>query len=544
MAGAGIAAEDSPVSAVAIFLPLLAAALPAITAVALLALHSWRKNFGYSWLIAAAGSLSAFGIALAGGMSLPHSFLLADWQPRPLLPDSPALTIDLISWSFLTAILALNLVTVLTDVYRSATGERPGSHWLALSAGLLLSATAGFSVLSGNMLTLMLSWSAVDLVSLLIWLAYAPSKSEGQAAVLAFGLRLAGSGVIVWCHLQSTTAGTPTALTALVPGAAILSLAAAGLRLGLFPPHRPLPTLSTLTPALHTLTWLAGLAPAWMLMVRAGVAGLSGQTLFLLLGAAGLVYACLAWVSTPSAGEGLPYWSMAVSALALGCAARGESLAALAWGITGLLGGGLICLTSARPRALTPILILGAIGLSALPFSPTWPGASLYRSPYNALQLFYLLGQGLLLVGFVRLAMRRTPLPAAAERWVWLIYPLGLALLPITQFFLAWQGRPGRPGGMQGWPGWIESGLVVIGLGLSVSSGALILRRPRQIYFKRFRPIFELDWLYRAGGGLLRLTGRVVNFLSFALEGRAGLLWALLALALLLSLLAQMGLGS
>jgi hypothetical protein len=53
----------------------------------------------------------------------------------------------------------------------------------------------------------------------------------------------------------------------------------------------------------------------------------------------------------------------------------------------------------------------------------------------------------------------------------------------------------------------------------------------------------EWGWLYRVVWTVYRGSGHAAARLAWALEGRAGLLWALLALVLLLSLLAQIGLG-
>jgi hypothetical protein len=241
------------------------------------------------------------------------------------------------------------------------------------------------------------------------------------------------------------------------------------------------------------------------------------------------------------------YWTLGVSALVLGSAARGLGFAALAWSVAGLLVGGLAGLAVVRPRRLAIALLIGAALFSGLPLTPAWPGVALYGAPFQPLALIYLLGHALLLIGFVRLVLRRSSIPETAERWVWLLYPLGLALLPLSHAWIAWKWRSG--GDFAAWPGWILSGLVIVGLGMVVllAGGLLRLRGQRWIDERltgRVLRGFELSGLYRLGWWIYRRGMRVASFMSWALEGRPGLLWALLALVLLLSLLAQLGLGS
>ena len=55
--------------------------------------------------------------------------------------------------------------------------------------------------------------------------------------------------------------------------------------------------------------------------------------------------------------------------------------------------------------------------------------------------------------------------------------------------------------------------------------------------------ILELSWLYRIFVILFRSAERMVVTINTILEGRAAILWTLLALALLLSLFVSLGSG-
>jgi hypothetical protein len=331
---------------------------------------------------------------------------------------------------------------------------------------------------------------------------------------------------------------------ALEVGAGTALTVAAALRLGLLPPHRPIPELAQLPPALHTLAWLAGSAPGWLALVRGAAGGVpNGAGWLLLLGALTLIYAVSQWLQAATAREGLPYWTLALAALALGSAGRGLPFAALGWGVSGLLTGGLMALALVRSRRLLPVLLLGSLALTGLPFTPAWPGAALFEAPLFLTLPIYLLSQAFLLVGVARLVLRNAPPPPTAERWVWLIYPLGLGLLPATGWVILFGLRPGVPGGLTAWPGWISAGLIVMSVGLAVLLAAGGQRYRRKLPHLRPTRVFELRGLYMGLHQGFNALGRAARLAGWALEGRAGLLWALLVLALLLSLLAQMGIG-
>jgi hypothetical protein len=252
----------------------------------------------------------------------------------------------------------------------------------------------------------------------------------------------------------------------------------------------------------------------------------------------------------------MPYYLLGYSALALAGAARGLPYAGMAWGLAGMLTGGLLALLGPRTRGPAVPLLAGGLFAAGLPFTPTWPGVDLFAWPFPPTLILFLAGLGLLLAGFLRHALRRSPPPPTAERWVWLIYPLGLGVLPAAHAAIAFVLRPGTADGLRQQPGTLASGLSLVAVGVAIFTAALVQRRrpasqrrsaagrfPAAMSGERLRPALEWAWMYRAGWSLYMWLGRTAARLTWALEGRAGLLWALLALMLLLSLLAQMGLG-
>jgi hypothetical protein len=525
---------------------LLLIALPVTTAALIGAVRLMRPAFAYHWLIATLGSLLAW---IAAWLVRPDTALnlpLANWQPRILLPISPAFLLDSKSWPFVLALTTLALAVLTTDVARPATSRARG-YWFDLIAYLLLIAISILATLSGNLLTLLLTWALLSGLELFIRLSISQESPSGRSAVITFALRLAGIGCGVVAGMVAYAAGSPLSLTTIAPQVSPYLLAAAGISLGIFPINPSNPQDEVKRPGLNTMLRLAPCAPALVLLARVGLAGSPAnlESLFLLLAGWALIYAGISWGGASTAQNGLGYWILGLASLALASAAVGQSNASLAWGAAVLFTGGVFSLATWRVRGLALFWLLGLVSISALPFSPTWAGAGLYALPLQPMLLILLAGQGLFLAGTLRQALHLPSPLTRAERWVGSLYLAGLLLLMASHYTVAWFARQAPEVIGQPQVGWIETGISMVALGLAVVATPLYLRRRGRpaSRISGLRSALELAWLYRLVGAIYRALERIIITIGSALEGRAGILWTLLALALLISLFASLGLG-
>jgi hypothetical protein len=212
----------------------------------------------------------------------------------------------------------------------------------------------------------------------------------------------------------------------------------------------------------------------------------------------------------------------------------------------------MLFLFSARHRYLLPLPVFGLLGFLGLPFTPAWGGMQLYtsRTVLYVLPLF-VLAHALLGVGYVHHAVRSEPLPGQSQRWVGLLYPLGLALFPVIQFTWLWQAMH--------WPSVLRLSIAspdtthlplltwmggALALGLAVLFLWISHRRhpnpPR--WLSSIGPqILSLRWFYNFLGIAFHISIRLVGFLTGLLEGDGGILWVLVLLALLVVLLLHGG---
>jgi hypothetical protein len=266
----------------------------------------------------------------------------------------------------------------------------------------------------------------------------------------------------------------------------------------------------------------------------------------LLLGLTGLaaLFAGISWVLAANELDGRPAWILGMTSLAVAAAVRGQPEASMAWGLATLFSGGLLFLSSTKDRRVSWLTFLGILGISALPYTPAWNGARLFAPPFSFWMVIYLISHALLVIGYALHILRDIRPLRGVERWVWLIYPIGLALLPATHFSFAWlAGSIGAPfvseaGPIIWWIGAASLGLAALGIAWIWRSGELP-RTPLTI----LESIFSLNWLYRLLWGIYRSISRLIAFLTTVFEGEGGVLWTLLILMLLFSLLARNGGG-
>ncbi|HLE15572.1 MAG TPA: hypothetical protein VI776_12555 [Anaerolineales bacterium] len=508
-----------------------------LTPVIMLIVRLVRPGFVYHWLLAVGGAGIAWLMVLLAGLQFPRTLELVAWKPEILFTSSPFLIVDRFSWPFAAGIATLLLAVILTDVARPAEVD-----WSSWAGELSLAGLGLFAILAGNPLTLVLAWTAIDLLELTILLGEVKEAGATREVVIRFSIRLVGSFLLIAAGLSSEDTGAGLSFSVTSPRAILLFLAAGGLRLGVFPLHFPFRQRQGIRLGLDILTLLIPAASTLVLLTRSAsameISGLTAQFSSLLMFMVGCaaVLAATAWCVGVDAFEGRQVWVLATASLALAATLRAQPEASLAWGLAVIFAGGLLLLATVRNRWISWFMMVGVAGFSALPLTPTWGGADLFTAPFSPLLLLYWIAHILLLMGYARHALRLSGSFAGLERWVILIYPLGLGLLALVYFLVGWRIRP-QTGGLP-LALWLEGLLALIVAGLALywtRRHDRLLHKARAIV----EPIFSLDWLYLLVGFFYQLLDRIVGFITLILEGEGGILWVLLWTVLVLLLLAR-----
>jgi hypothetical protein len=433
------------------------------------------------------------------------------------------------------ALAALCASVIWTSVVRNEDDPIPWAGILALAAFGIL------AVAAESPLTLLLAWSAIDLFELITMLRSTEGEIQSQAAINAFTVRLAGTGLVLWADLVSVSAGTPLDFRSIPPGAGIFLLIAAGLRLGVLPMHLPYRKDNIVRRGFGTELRLVSAASSLALLARIPASALKSDLTpyLLILAAFAALYAGWMWLRSSDEILGRPFWILGVASLAVAKSLRGNPAGSTGWGVALILCGGLLFLFSARRRSILWLPIMGLWAFSTLPFSLT---GSAWKAGNSLSWLFivpFLPAQALLMAGFLRHSLHpgETSLESQ-EKWVKIIYPTGLLIPLVVALLLGFWGWPGaRVVGL--W--WLAIVVILLTAGFSILSVRILIRMPTGNPSGHWTQIFRLDRFYSVLDVLYQFFRRIADIVTGSLEGDGGLLWSFLLLVLILSILSTQG---
>lgn len=507
----------------------------------------WRPRMGITWFVSTITAFITWLVILFMRFRIPETFTVGFQDTPGVITFSAKLLSDSISWPYAWALSASLLACTLVFAIHLSVKDTNLPGRFTLPASMIFGSVGLWAIYSANLNNLILAWAAIDL----LWLLFMLLGSQDHQAILTafavrgFGLFLAVSAAFtqqadipLTFPIENTTSNTLVFL-----GAAI--------RLGSIPLGGKILEKNISNKDLHFFINLVIAASALIYITRGSV-GISTGLESIFLGVAGiLALLCgLTWlIFNPGTGK-VWLWVSGISVLSLIAALIREEQASLAWGIVLILPGSLLLYTHYRPRFLTIWTLAGLIMLCTLPFTPAWQGIRIYPLPDQFIRhgfgwLFWLLAQTLLLAGYL-IAIRKPKLSLpGSDRWVEIIYPIGLVFLPLTHISILVFGEPGLTNDLQGFPALSLSLFSLVSIALAFVSSAVVTRNSQLVLrvSNSLMKITPYKWAARTIEGLFRLISQLVSFIDRILEGEGGILWTLLIVLLLFALWFQVGAG-
>src|SRR5512142_1164999 len=188
-------------SALLMLLPVLFLNLAAL---GIIILRQARPSIGYAWLIAAVGALVTVGVTLFLRWRLPLQLALNQWRLYGV--SSPIFfQLDLSSWPYVFSLVVVALAFIFTDSARLETEARP-LNW---AAGLSLIGLGLLAVMAANPITLVVAWTAVDLVESLMILSTSAGRRLGVQTITAFSVRVSGTVLVIVAMLLARSRAIP-----------------------------------------------------------------------------------------------------------------------------------------------------------------------------------------------------------------------------------------------------------------------------------------------------------------------------------------------
>ncbi len=461
----------------------------------------------------------------------PLRVALLPWGADVLFPTYPTLLIDEYAWIYVAALAGLAVSVVMMRQ------KGPSTTW---ALGLISVGMVG--VLSENSLTLLFIWTLLDFLWIALLLRHRdPELSHGRF-VLFFLYRMLGPVCLIYVSFLSFLEQGSFSFQEMQPEIGIYLLGAAIFRLDYWFPSAITGEKWEEKGGLFAVNHAAPMAISLMLVTR--VAEMGGGEIssgpLLILPLLFLVFGgSFWWLAThPSHGRG--GWTVGLFGLSLSAAIFGLPQASIAWGLPLILSGNVLFLSRIQGQFRIILSVLLFLGLCGLPFTPLWEGRVLFSRGVRGLLLG--LGYGVLFLGALRFMYsnprEREPFGGAGS----ILALVGLLFLPLTQFLL----------GMS---------LDLFQDSMSFWKGGWWFLIPYAVFLPfpllRWLKITIPDWVRNLRTSWARESERMTSVIFPAsravsglvmgifklLEGRGGVIWALLGVFLLLSLLALGGGG-
>lgn len=506
-----------------------------VTALTLLILRIMVPGFRYNWLFAVGGALIAWISVFTWQLVLPISLQFSIWQPAAIFSQSPTLVADNISWAFVFSLTTLCTAILFTAVVRPRFPSP--INW---TGTLVLTSLGVLAVVSGNPLTLVLVWAAIDLVELVVQIWFVEDPKLTERVVISFASRATGILILLWADIVGASSGQLTDFRAATPQTGLYLLIAAGLRVGVLPLHLPYPSESTMRRGFGTGLRMVSAASSLILLARIPPSSIDSPITpyLLILVAIAALYGSWMWLRAPDELTARPFWLIGVGSMGVAAALRSNPTGAAAWSCALLLAGSALFLFSEPNKWLRRALYAGVFTLSSLPFSVTATGwVSGGTGSWLAFPIL-LLSHAMLLAGYIRHAQRTSTRVANENQPIWgkNVFPIGIMLLLVSAILL----------GFYGWDGSLQFGNPFIALIVSVLAFGLLWLTPRlrilnpvRAHWVRPTNASWLDWAYQGLWSLYRQLGRLSNTLTSLLEGESGIMWTLLILVLFITVFTQ-----
>lgn len=440
-------------------------------------------------------------------------------------------TLDSSSWPFLISLTAVLIAFLLheTTLIQIADQSKAWGGILALSGIAFLGVTAS------SPLAVTLAWTGFDLVEALILILIAKEKIDPQEWIKSLSMRITGTFIFVVPSLIETLDASLSGLPNYQNWGAISIFMAVIIRTTLFPfkgkgvipePYDAVFLLSNSALGLALISRLVGTIE-------------SNGSLLMVAIASAIISFLVSWQAKNSTEliKILRGWSVSFLLLAIMCSLLGVKNAVISLGVTMLLCGSILAFYSFRKIQLSLFLLIGFLGMSALPYTPLITSLSGLTSKSVFWALLIIPTLSTLQFGFLKNLFRAGKSLDSLDQWIKVTLITAL-VIPIITLWLVFF----RVNTLNTLVNYLGIPVVVFAtLAFLVDRGIIRFKFSKQTQqllnsdIKKFNLEQVTSRIWKIFSGFFGLIENAVDNITGILEGAGGILWALLLLILLIS---------
>jgi hypothetical protein len=498
-----------------------------------------KKGIRNTWLISTGITLVAWLTLAFIPRNTSISWTDLAWMPIGSTPIQ--FTLDAISWPICAALGAILMAFQLTETTRLHMTD-----YSRIWAGVLALGGIGILAISATTpLSLVLIWSALDLVEFVFLLSLIRETHEPQKFIRTYAFRVVGTLLLLSGMIINQQRSPLILFESIIPEAGFLLFMAAIFRLGVFSPISKILIKDKLPQPLIIIVMLLSAATGLVMIARlSGYIVSSGMSLFIGIVASILaLFSAYQWASAKNETDGLRFWIFSFAALAVISSLQGSPVSVVSWGTAMMLSGAILPFYSFRKKWLSLVLLLSFLSITILPFTPLIVGLNGIATTSNLWILTVILTMALLQFGFLKYLFQERESLEKLDQWVKVIFIAGLFVLLVTHWWIFIKVFPTVQSdliNLNGIPAFIVGVLLFL-----MHKGILphkLFTKPLGVIktrIQRANSIIEKflssKWLRGLPGMIFHGLGSIVDNLTFVFEGAGGILWAILLLTLLIS---------
>lgn len=512
-------------------------------AVVLYGLQAFKLKIRSTWLICLVASFVIWILLLVIPIDSYEPIHIGSWLPYSQIISQLTFQMDAASLFVIFC-----LMTTLIAVIISAVGRLQQTKPNAWIGYLFISSLGILAIIAYDPLSLALAWGILDIFELIVILNLQKNSTNRRPEIINYSFRTISTFLILWAFVIGSQRGNVVNIISETNPAMILILIAAILRLGILPINLSQSVDTKINRGIGTLTRIIAPASGFVLLMRIPLGNLPSSQinvikiiiLFLML------YSALRWLIAKDEIQGRNYWIAGWSGFIIIYALNGSQALLLGWGSVVLMLSASIFLYSFRANYLVWIPVVGILCMMGFPFTITqWAWGAVFGK-INALSVMLFVIHAFLIIGGLRHVFHIDEKSESMEKILQIFYGVGLIFPVVGSYFLFFLTRTSFAFTEDWWLGLITIGLAILGfliyLLLKNRSSQLIINNEHiEKYLHRFSNFFTFRWFSTTLSWFHRFLGTVPNFISKVLEGEGGILWAILLLALLISLLRSGG---
>jgi hypothetical protein len=507
-----------------------------LTSVALALLRLRGMRMAYIWLLPAIITLVCWILFLVLPVPATASVLKIPWLYSLAKSGSLVFNLDSQSLGFIFILVSLILGYFLTLPIRLEKEKRT----LLWIGWMLLSISAIFAFTAANILTLILAWTLFDLLDFIFTFFVLRTVAEEESLSELFIQRIISVSLLIVVFVFLEPGSSQLIPNSLQLPAYFLILFAAIFRTGLLPFRQIKGVEDQAGFSFDFLKKIAMVISGFSLLSHLPANFLNGlsnsllSTIFLVLA---LVFT---FTSLSRTTVSHTTWLDGVICLAIISVFSGNPQSLLNWAGVVLTGAGVLQFYSMRSPRFNLFALIGVLAVSGLPFTLGLAALNGLSSKGSLTwELICVPIYAVLLLDLIKKIITPPKEYPSVEPWYQAVYLFGLFLLALSPFALIMKSTVVFHNGFENW--WIGGSVSMLTLtALLLDNRQKTLQKKLEKYSLKLIPILSFlrfHWLNGIWKWVSLIITEVFSFITQLLEGEGGVIWAIVIMALLVSII-------